>query len=150
MKTLVGVLITVLCLTGTVVLTTVLCLTGTGSAADSVSQTFAAPVDKVWMVTEAVLKQFGWDIDKADRSIGWIETKSRGLEGGEDYGVYAKGLRHRLRINIKAAGDNRTTISVERLVFKRERILWVDKDEPVPATDQSVETKFLADIGKSL
>lgn len=137
MKTLVGVLLAVLC------------LAGAGSASEAVSQTFAAPVDKVWAVTEAVLKQFGWKIDKADRSIGWIETESRVVEG-EDYGVYAKGLRHRLRINVKAAGDNRTTVSVERMLFKRERILWIDKDEPVPNPDQSVETRLLTDIGKSL
>jgi hypothetical protein len=127
----------------------VLFLTSAGSAADPVSQTFAAPVDKVWSVTEAVLKQFGWDIEKADRSIGWIETQSRRLEG-EDYGVYAKGLRHRLRINIRSAGTERTTVGVERTVFKRERILWMDKDEPVATTDQNVEQKLLTDIGKSL
>ncbi len=132
------------------VLIALLCLTGAGSAGKAVSQTFAAPVDKVWQVTEAALKQFGWDVEKADRSIGWIETKSRFVEGGEDYGVYAKGVRHRLRINVKSAGDSRTTVSVERAVFKRERILWVDKDEPVPTTDQSVEQKFLADLAKSM
>jgi hypothetical protein len=137
MKTLVGVLIAALC------------LASTGSAGDAVSQTFAAPVDKVWAVTEAVLKQFDWKIDKSDRSIGWIETESRVVEG-QDYGVYAKGLRHRLRINVKAAGDNRTMVSVERTLFNRERILWIDKDEPVANTDQTVETKLLADIGKSL
>jgi len=137
MKTLVGVLLAVLC------------LATAGSASDAVSQTFAAPVDKVWAVTEAVLTQFGWKIEKADRSIGWIETESRVVEG-EDYGVYAKGLRHRLRVNVKAAGDNRTTVSVERTLFKRERILWINKDEPVPTQDQSVETGFLTDIGKSL
>jgi hypothetical protein len=131
------------------VLIAMLCGASVGSAAEAVSRTFAAPVDKVWQVTEALLKQFDWEIDKADRSIGWIETKSRRIEG-EDYGVYAKGLRHRLRINVKPVGDNRTTVSVERTVFRRERILWVDKDEPVPATDQSVEQKFLEDIGKSL
>jgi len=131
------------------VLMAVLCLASAGSAGDPVSQTFGAPVDRVWAVTEALLKQFGWDIDKADRSIGWIETESRWVEG-EDYGVYAKGVRHRLRINVKPAGDNRTTVGVERTVFKRERILWMDKDEPVTTADQSVEKQFLADIGKSL
>jgi hypothetical protein len=103
----------------------------------------------VWTVTEALLKQFGWDVARADRAIGWIETESRRVEG-EDYGVYAKGLRHRLRINIRAAGADRTTVAVERTVFQRERILWMDKDEPVATTDQSVEKKFLADLAKSL
>jgi len=127
----------------------VLCLAGGVSGGELVSQTFEAPVDRVWTVTEALLKQFGWDIDKEDRVIGWIETDSRSLEGG-DYGVYAKGVRHRLRINIRPAGEGRTTVGVERTVFKRERILWMDKDEPVATTDQSVEKKFLADLGHSL
>jgi len=127
----------------------VLCLAGGVSGGELVSQTFEAPVDRVWTVTEALLKQFGWEIDKADRSIGWIETGSRMVEG-ENYGVYAKGLRHRLRINVRAAGAGRTSVGIERTVFKRERILWMDKDEPVETTDRRVEKEFLADIGKSL
>jgi hypothetical protein len=39
---------------------------------------------------------------------------------------------------------------VERTVFKRERILWMDKDEPVTATDSTVETALLDAIGKAL
>jgi hypothetical protein len=131
------------------VLMAVLALVGAAGAGEPVSQTFSAPADRVWAVTEALLKQFGWEIEKADRSIGWMETKSRELEG-ENYGVYAKGMRHRLRINVRSTGENRTSVSIERTQFKRERILWVDKDEPVPATDQGVEQKLLADLGKSL
>ena len=118
-------------------------------AAEPVVQTFPVPVERAWSTTEAVLKHLGWDIDKADRAIGWITTDSRRVEG-EDYGVYAKGTRHRLRVHLKAAGDNRTTISVERSVFKRERILWMDKDEPVTTQDQTVEKSVLSAIGKSL
>jgi hypothetical protein len=103
----------------------------------------------VWAVTEAVLKHQGWEIEKTDRTIGWITTKSRMLEGG-DYGVYAKGLRHQLRVHVKGAGTGKTTVSVERSVFNRERILWMDKDEAVPAKDQAVEKTLLDDIGKSL
>jgi hypothetical protein len=118
-------------------------------AAEPVSETFGVPLDKAWSVTQAVLKQLGWDVDKADRSIGWITTDSRTVEG-EDYGVYAKGTRHRLVIHLKAAGADRTTLSVERTVFKRERILWMDKDEPISTTDQTVEKNLLAAIRKSL
>lgn len=118
-------------------------------AGEVVTQTFGAPVDRVWRTTEAVLRQFGWDVDKADRSIGWIETESRRVEG-EDYGVYAKGTRHRLRINVRAAGEGRTAVSVERILFKRERILWIDKDEPLTVSDQKVERDLLAAIAKSL
>ena len=121
------------------------------AALEPVSHTFSAPIDRVWTVTEHVLKQLGWDVDKADRTIGWITTDSRRLEGqGEDYGVYAKGVRHRLTITLKAAGENRTTMTVERAVFKRERILWMDKDEPLTPQDQKVERDLVAAIERAL
>ena len=123
--------------------------TTTTASADAVNQTYAAPIDRVWSTTMAVLKTFGWDVDKADRTIGWITTDSRRVEG-EDYGVYAKGLRHKLVLHVKEAGGNRTTVSVERSLFKRERILWMDNDEAVTTTDQSVEKSLLAAIEKSL
>ena len=129
---------------------TLLLLTLAGPAvAGSVSQTFAVSADHAWTTTEKVLKVLGWDIDTADRTIGWITTDSKKF-GGEDYGVYAKGARHRLRINIKAGGGKQTTIIVERILFKRERILWINNDEPVATTDQTVEKDVLAKIAKSL
>ncbi|PYN00037.1 MAG: hypothetical protein DME07_17900 [Candidatus Rokuibacteriota bacterium] len=127
----------------------VLSLVTVTCAAEPVSETYGVPLDKAWSVTQAVLKQLGWDIEKADREIGWITTDSRRFEG-EDYGVYAKGTRHRLVIHLKAAGTDRTTLSVERTVFKRERILWMDNDEPIATTDQTVEKSLLAAIRKSL
>ena len=127
-----------------------LCGASAVPAAEPVAQTFNAPVDHVWTVTEAVLKQLGWEIDKKDRTIGMIGTESRRLEG-EDYGVYAKGVRHRLTLYVKAASDNRTTVTVERDVFKRERILWMDKDEPIAtASDKQFERGILSAIGKAL
>ena len=119
------------------------------ASADTVSRTYGAPLERVWAVTEAVLKHLGWDIDKIDPTIGFITTESRRLDG-EDFGVYAKGSRHRLRLSVKAAGAGRTTVDVDRAVFKRERILWMDKDEPVAATDRKVETAILDAIGKAL
>ena len=130
-------------------LAVVLALAIPASGAEPLTRTFAAPVERVWGVTEAVLKTLGWDIDKSDRTIGIITTESRRVEG-EDYGVYAKGVRHRLQLQIRPAGAGRTTISIERTVFKRERILWMDKDEPVAATDRAVETSLLDSIGKAL
>jgi hypothetical protein len=117
--------------------------------AGPLSQTFGVSADRAWTTTERVLKVLGWDIDKADRAIGLLTTDSRRVEG-QEYGVYAKGVRHRLRINIKAEGVKKTRISVERTLFKRERILWVNKDEPVTAADQAVEKDVLAAIRKSL
>ncbi|HSE93528.1 MAG TPA: hypothetical protein VLF19_09500 [Methylomirabilota bacterium] len=119
------------------------------AAAEPLSRTFGAPVDRVWAVAEAVLKHLGWDIDKADPTVGLISTDSRRVEG-EDYGVYAKGTRHRLRLQIKAVGDKRASVTVERDLFKRERILFVDKDEPLKATDQTVERGLLDAIGRAL
>jgi len=132
---------------GAVALT--LLIAGTAAAAGSVERTFSAPVERVWTTTEAVLKHLGWDVDKADRAIGFITTESRRVDG-ENYGVYEKGVRHRLRLHVKAAGDSRTIVSVERTVFKRERILFVDKDEPLTDTTQNVEKALLDAIGKAL
>ena len=122
---------------------------GAAAAAEPVTRTYNAPVERVWSTSEAVLKHLGWDVDKADRSIGFITTDSRRVDG-ENYGVYEKSLRHRLRLHVKALGEDRTTVSVERTLFKRERILFVDNDEPVTAPDQNVETALLDAIGKGL
>jgi hypothetical protein len=119
------------------------------TAAGPLTQTFNAPVDKVWSNAESVLKAMGWNIDKAQRDIGWISTESRRIEG-EDYGVYAKGMRHALKLQLQADGPSRTKVTVERSVFKRERILWMDKDEPVTVSDQDVEKEVLSAIGKTL
>jgi uncharacterized lipoprotein len=118
-------------------------------AGEPVSQTFAAPPDKMWTVATSVLKQMGWDIEKSDQAGGWINTESRSVDG-EDYGVYAQGTRHRLMIKLKTAGANRTTVTVERALFKRERILWIDKDEPLVTSDQTVEKAVLTAIGQAL
>jgi hypothetical protein len=96
-----------------------------------------------------VLKSLGWDIDKEDREVGWIRTDSRRLDG-ENYGVYAKGVKHRLRVVIKGERAGRTTVTVERRVYKEERILFVDKEEDIKTDDRSVEKQILDDIGRSL
>jgi hypothetical protein len=121
----------------------------TTAAEGTVERTFNAPMDRVWGATEAVLKHQGWDIDKADKSFGLITTDSRRVDG-ENYGVYEKALRHRLRLQVKAAGEARTTVSIERAVFKRERILFVDKDEPITDPNQTVEKGLLDAIAKAL
>ncbi len=132
-----------------IVLCTLIVLAGAAPARAETSQTFSVPADRMWTVTLAVLKQLGWDIDKADRDIGWITTDSRMVDG-EDYGVYAKGTRHRLRVIVKDAGAGKTTVTVERTLFKRERILFIDNDEPLTTNDHSVEQAILAAIAKAL
>jgi len=113
--------------------------------------TYNAPVDVVWDKTLAVLKVLGWDLDKdrVDRSIGFIVTGSRRVDG-DNFGVYEKSLRHRLQIHVRRVSDSRTTVSIERSVFKRERIVFVDKDEPIEDTRTDVQKSVLNAIGKTL
>ena len=132
------------------VLLVTLALNVAAASAEPVAQTFNAPMERVWTTAESVLKQLGWDIDRKDRSIGMITTESRRLEG-EDYGVYAKGLRHRLTLHVKAASEGRTTVTVDRDTFRRERILWIDKDEPANVGGGTeVQRAVLTSIGKAL
>ena len=118
-------------------------------AADRPNRTFDAPLDRVWTVTESVLKSLGWEIDTFDRAVGWILTDSRGLDF-KDYAVYGKGLRHKLRLSLKVVGEHRTTVTVERELYTEERILWMAERKPVPATEQTVETGILDAIGRGL
>ena len=119
------------------------------AGAAPVEFTYNAPVDVVWDKTVAVLKVLGWDVDKADRSIGFIVTDSRRVDG-DNFGVYEKAVRHRLQVNVRRASDTRTTVSIERSVFKRERIVFVDKDEPIEDTRTDVQKSVLDAIGKTL
>jgi hypothetical protein len=114
-----------------------------------VTRTFNAPLERVWTVTESVLKSLGWEVDKRDRDVGWILTNSRGVEF-KDFGVYGDGTRHKLRLTLKAVGDGRTSVSVERELYKEERILWMREKKPLKAADQSMETATLNAIEKSL
>ena len=119
------------------------------AAAAPVEFTYNAPVDRVWEKTVAVLKVLGWDVDKAERSVGIIVTDSRRVDG-DNYGVYEKGVRHKLQLSIRRVSDTRTTVGIERTVFKRERILFVDKDEPIEDKRTDVQKSILDAIGKSL
>ncbi len=110
---------------------------------------FDAPMDRVWTVARSTLIGRGWEIDQEDREGGWIRTKSRRVEG-EDYGVYAKGTRQRVRLVLKAIDPTHTQVTVERRVWKQERILWMDKEEDIPATDQQAEKQLLDAIGAAL
>jgi len=125
-------------------------LAGSGAAiADDASRTFAAPPDRVFTVTRSVLESLGWDIDKEDRDVGWIVTDSRRLDG-DNFGVYAKGVEHRLRVSVRRLDGGRSSVSVERRVYKEERILFVDKEEDIETDDRSVEKRILDEIGRSL
>jgi hypothetical protein len=127
----------------------VLMPTAADAQADERVRVFNAPLDRVWTVTRSTLRGLGWDIDKEDREGGWIRTDSRRLEG-EDFGVYAKGTRQRLRVVMKALDPARTQVTVERRVWRHERILWMDNEEDIQAPDQLAEKKVLDDIAAAL
>lgn len=120
-----------------------------GQAGEPVTRTFNAPLERVWDVTESVLKSLGWEIDERDRAVGWILTNSRGVEF-KDYGVYGEGTRHKLRVTVKASGEGKTSVSVERQLYKEERILWMKEQKPIRTTDRNVETAVVDAIGRAL
>jgi len=123
--------------------------TAADAQADERVRVFNAPLDRVWTVTRSTLRGLGWDIDKEDREGGWIRTDSRRIEG-DDFGVYAKGTRQRLRVVMKALDPTRTQVTVERRVWRQERILWMDKEEDIQVPDQLAEKKVLDDIAAAL
>jgi len=116
---------------------------------DAITRTFPVPMDRAWVVAESVLKGLGWDIDKSDRAVGWILTDSRGLDF-KDYAVYGQGTRHKLRLILRAQGEGRTTVTVEREVYREERILWMTERKSVAVTDHTVEIAVLDAIARSL
>jgi hypothetical protein len=118
-------------------------------ADDATSRTYNASTDRVYTVARSVLKSLGWDVDKEDRTVGWIRTDSRRLDG-DNFGVYAKGVKHRLRVVVTGKEAGPTTVTVERRVYKEERILFVDKEQDLKTDDRSVEKQILDEIGRSL
>jgi len=116
---------------------------------DDATRVFNAPMDRVWTVARSTLIGRGWEIEKEDPEGGWIRTTARKVEG-EEYGVYAKGTRMRVRLVLKALDPTRTQVTVERRVWKQERILWIDKEEDVPATDRQAEKQLLDAISAAI
>lgn len=119
------------------------------AAQDGATRTFNAPADRVYTITRSVLESLGWDIDKEDRTVGWLRTDSRRLDG-DNLRVYAKGVKHRLRVVVNRQEAGRATVTVERRVYKEERILFVDKEEDIKTDDRSVEKRILDEIGRNL
>ena len=122
---------------------------GGARADDERTRLFAAPADRVWTVTASTLASLGWKIDKEDRHVGWMVTKSRPVDH-ENFGVYAKGTKHRLRLLVKGRDGGRTEVTIERRLFKEERILFVDKEEDIATNDRTVEKRVLDAIAKAL
>src|SRR5262245_45862821 len=119
------------------------------SAADDRTRSFNAPADRVWTVTRSTLISLGWKVDKEDRDVGWIVTKSRGVDH-EDFGVYAKGTKHRLRVVVKSEQSGWTSVTIERRLYREERILFVDKEQDIETKDYTVGKGILDAVSASL
>jgi len=70
----------------------------------------------------------GWGIDHAARPLGWFVTKSQRL-AGSDIRRPEQNQRLPAPTDPDADGKARTQVRVEREVFRRERVLWTDRDE---------------------
>jgi hypothetical protein len=116
---------------------------------DERTRVFDASMDRVWTITRSALKAAGWGIEKEDRAAGLILTDSRRLEG-EDFAVYASGVTHRLRVVLTTLPDGKTSVTIERRVWKEERVLWMDRGRELPTTDHRVEAEILDAIGADL
>jgi hypothetical protein len=114
---------------------------------------YPASLDHAWLTAERVLKSLGWDIDKRDRAAGILSTESRRLDG-DNFGVYANEVRHLLRLQLTRVDEGRTLVTVERVMFRRERFIGVPRDQPmaVPESMRNGQTEqdVLAAIGRAL
>ena len=126
-------------------------LVATGALAQTEDRTrvFDASMDRVWTITRSALRASGWDVEKDDKASGLIVTDARRLEG-EDFTVYATGVKHRLRIVMKSLPDGKTSVTIERRVWKEERVLWMDRGRDLPTTDHKLESEILDAIGAGL
>lgn len=130
-------------------------LVAPATAEDARTQTFAASLERVFAAVEAALRAEGWGVDHADRPLGLIISKSRRLAGDDD-GIHAKTRRLRLRIQLTPAGHDVTAVAIERELFDRERLLWMEKDTPVALRDPAapagsgLEQRVFTAIGNGL
>ena len=54
------------------------------------------------------------------------------------------------RVVVSSRNPSRATVTIERRVYKEERILVVDKEEDIKTDDHTVEKQILDEIGRSL
>jgi hypothetical protein len=114
---------------------------------DAAARTFAGSFDRVWIAARSVLISEGWEIDEENQGLGRIITDPRNLDY-RDYGVYGEGTRHRLKVNVRPAGPEEMTVTVEREAFREERVLWSKHRVPLQANGRDEETRVLDTLGR--
>jgi hypothetical protein len=55
-----------------------------------------------------------------------------------------------LRVVLTTLPDGKTSVTIERRVWKEERVLWMDRGRELPTTDHRVEAEILDAIGADL
>jgi hypothetical protein len=120
-----------------------------GQTVSPASRTFASPPDRVWFAVQKALTGEGWKIEETDPVAGRMVTDVRSVDFKE-FGVYGAGTRHRLRLTVQAVDQTRTSVAVERELFREERLLWTSNRKPVETTDRSVENALLEAVQAAL
>jgi len=122
-------------------------------ASDPAVRTYAADFDRVWSAVEQAVQAEGWGIDDEARPLGLLVTNTRRV-AGSDLGLFPITHRARMRLTVVPAGNGRTRVQIMREVLRRERVLWIERDEPVPVTDalagRAAEERVLAAIARRL
>ncbi|MBI4245698.1 MAG: hypothetical protein HY614_00780 [Candidatus Rokubacteria bacterium] len=132
----------------------VLALPGVAAAGDPVTRTFDVSFDELWEAMDALLGQQGWEIEHAARALGVLWTKSQRV-AGDNEGLHSRHRRARLRLQLVPTAGGRTTVTIAREDFARERVLWIWRDEPVVVRDPligrdfSVERRVFAALGRA-
>jgi hypothetical protein len=115
------------------------------AAANPDERIYPGTTDEVWAAARAALRSDGWDIALEDRAKGVIVTEIRDIRF-LDLGLVADGLRHRLRLALRALGPDQTAVHVTHDEFREQRFLWERARLPRSRGDNKVETRVLDGI----
>jgi hypothetical protein len=115
------------------------------AAVHAAAGTVAGDVGAAWKAARSALESDDWTIAEEDRAAGRIVTAPRNVDF-RDFGLQARGTRERLIVTVRAAGAGLTSVTVDRELYREDRLLWDSVKHPIkPATEQ-VETAMLDSI----
>jgi anti-sigma-K factor RskA len=110
---------------------------------------FPVPAERMWTVAQSVLRNLGWDIDRADQATGVIRTEPRNVTF-KNLVLYANGTRHALDVVVRTLSDSETSISVRREFFQEQRIFWTKERKVLATPESAVEQSVLDAIERLL
>jgi Mycobacterium membrane protein len=114
---------------------------------EAATRTFTGGIEKVWTAARAALTSDGWDIEGENLARGSIVTGPRNVSFHE-FGVYAEGTRHRLKLTFHQGEGGHVSVTVERELYQEQRVLWNSERKPLaPMTNNNeVELRVLQGI----